>query len=161
VDKVNLGRQMAVVEVDQSIKMGDLSGDTVLACSDHWSCTILVPAYVKRVLMKSLRARGKSRIRATLQLFAIGLFLLLKDTIARSSLVIIDTEYTGYESDIRGMLLNYLRRVESEFDKERIVFRQVGKKSSAHHLAISVHRGKSRPDKVLSIDDFLSVLGQK
>ncbi len=152
---------MTIIEVDQSIKFNDLSRDTVLAYSDHLSRTILVPAQVKRILVEQLRARGKSKIRATLQLFVVGLFLLLEDVLPQVSLIVIDTEYTGYEADVEGMLLNYLRKVEPEFSKERLLFQQIGKSSPAHRQAISTHRGKIRPDRILRLEDFLNVLGWK
>jgi hypothetical protein len=151
-------RSKTTVEVDQSIKIGDLSGATVLAFSDHISGTVLIPAEVKRTLIMRLRARGKSKIRATVQVFSAALFLLLEATIGQISAVIIDTEYSGYEPDIEGMLLNYLRKVEPEFSKERLAFRQVGKSSPAHKQAFAVHRGKLNPDRVLEIENFLAVL---
>ena len=157
----SMKRSKTVVEVDQSIKIGDLSSATVLAFSDHVSWTVLIPVGVKRLLMTQLRARGKSKIRATVQIFSAALFLLLEATIPQISAVIIDTEYTGYEPDIEGMLLNYLREVEPGFSKERLIFRQVGKSSPAHKRAIAVHRGEVKPDRVMRIADFLVVLGWK
>ena len=44
-------RSKTTVEVDQSIKIGDLSGATVLAFSDHISGMVLIPAEVKRILI--------------------------------------------------------------------------------------------------------------
>lgn len=154
-------RSKATVEVDQSVKIGDLSDATVLAYSDHVSRTVAIPAQVKRALMEQLRARGKSKIRATVQIFSAALFLLLKEAIPQISTVVIDMEYTGYERDIAATLLNYLRTVEPEFDKEHLIFRQVGKRSPAHKKAISVHRGKIKPDRVLTAEDFRGVLGWK
>jgi hypothetical protein len=154
-------RSKTTVEVDQSIKIGDLSGATVLAFSDHICGTVLIPAEVKRTLIRQVRVRGKSKIRATVQIFAAALFLLLERAIPQIDSVVIDTEYTGYEPDIEGMLLNYLREVEPGFSKQRLVFRQVGKSSPAHKRAIAVHRGEVKPDRVLRIEDFLVVLGWK
>jgi hypothetical protein len=152
-------RSKTTVEVDQSIKIGDLSGATVLAFSDHICGTVLIPAEVKRTLIRQVRVRGKSKIRATVQIFAAALFLLLERAIPQIDSVVIDTEYTGYEPDIEGMLLNYLREVEPGFSKQCLVFRQVGKSSPAHKRAIAVHRGEVKPDRVLRIEDFLVVLG--
>jgi hypothetical protein len=154
-------RSKTTVEVDQSIKIGDLSGATVLAFSDHICGTVLIPAEVKRTLIRQVRVRGKSKIRATVQIFAAALFLLLERAIPQIDSVVIDTEYTGYEPDIEGMLLNYLLEVEPGFSKQCLVFRQVGKSSPAHKRAIAVHRGEVKPDRVLRIEDFLVVLGWK
>jgi len=154
-------RSKTTVEVDQSIKIGDLSDATILAFSDHINWTVLIPAQVKRALMEQMRERGKSKIRATLQIFSAALFLLLQESLPQISAVVIDTEYTGYEQDIEGMLLNYLREVEPGFSKERLVFQQVGKSSPAHKRAILVHRGEAKPDRVLKMEDILAVLGRK
>jgi hypothetical protein len=154
----DMKRSKTMVEVDQSIKIGNLSVATVLAFSDHICGTVLIPAEIKRILMMQLRERGKSKIRATVQIFAAALFLLLERAIPKVSSVVIDTEYTGYEPDIEGMLLNHLRKVEPEFGSERLVFRQVGKSSSAHKRAIAVHRGQMKPDRVLKVEDFRAIL---
>lgn len=74
---------MTNVEVDQTGKMSNLAVDTVLALSNDLKRAILVPAQVKRAIVQTLRDRGKSRTRAAIQLFAAGLFLLLKDTLNR------------------------------------------------------------------------------
>jgi hypothetical protein len=154
-------RLKTTVEVDQSIKIGDLSGATVLAFSDHICGTVLIPAEVKRTLIRQMRVRGKSKIRATVQIFAAALFLLLERAIPKIDSVVIDTEYTGYEADIEGMLLNYLREAEPGFAKERLIFQQVGKSSPAHKSAIAVHRDAALPDRILKIEDFWGVLNWK
>jgi len=154
-------RSKTTIEVDQSIKIGDLSGATALAFSDHDCGAILIPAEVKRTLIMQLRARGKSKIRATVQIFAAAAFLLLEEATPKISSVMIDTEYTGYEADIEGMLLNLLRGVEPGFSKERLAILQVGKSSPAHKLAIAVVRGQVKPDRVLTTEDFATALGWK
>lgn len=64
------------VEVDQSVKTEDTSGDTVLAFSNDKQFGILIPAEVKRQALAYLRGRGKSRRISVLLVFAAGLFLL-------------------------------------------------------------------------------------
>ena len=151
---------MTNIEVDQSGKMGNLSVDTVLACSDDLSRAILIPAKVKRALIRWLRERGKSKTRAAVQLFAAGLFLLLKDSLKQVDRITIDVEYTGYDADIRGMLLHYIRGIEPDFDKERLVFYTIGKKSPAHRLALATYQGKVEADKQIGEEELLAVLEQ-
>ena len=151
---------MTNVEVDQSGKMGNMGVDTVLAFSNDLSRAILVPAQVKRVLVQKLRDRGKSRTRATIQLFAAGLFLLLKDALGRVDQIVIDVEYTGYDADIQSMLLNCIWQTDPTFEKERLIFHRIGKGSSAHRLAIDVYRGRWKADRRVSESDLLTILGK-
>ena len=69
-------RSSTVFEVDQSIKIGNLSADTILAYSNHTCGTVRIPVDVKRKALRALRSRGKSTIRATVQVFAAALFFL-------------------------------------------------------------------------------------
>jgi len=151
---------MTNVEVDQSGKMGNLGVDTVLAFSNDLSHAILVPGQVKRALVQKLRDRGKSRTRATIQLFAAGLFLLLKDALSRVDQIVIDVEYIGYDADIQSMLLNRIWQTDPAFEKERLIFHRVGKGSPAHKLAIEVYRGRRKADRQVSESDLLTILGK-
>ena len=152
-------RRSTTIEVDQSIKIGDLSADTVLAYSNHTQCAVVVPLFVKKQSMLALfRGRGKSTIRATVQVFAMAVAILLKTAASQASRIVIDTEYTGYEKDIEGMVLSYLRKAGAKVSKDVIVFRAIGKSSEAHRCAIDVHRQKRDPDRVLSLDDFEELL---
>ena len=151
---------MANIEVDQSGKMGDLGVDTVLAFSNTFSRAIVVPGQVKRALLQKLRERGKSRTRATIQLFAAGLFLLLNEALDEVDQIIIDVEYTGYDADIRSMLLNWIWQTDPTFEKERLIFDFIGKDSSAHKLAVDVYRGHRDADDEVSESDLLNVLGK-
>lgn len=152
---------MTNVDVDQSGKTSNLAVDTVLAFSNDLNRAILVPAQVKRAIVQVLRARGKSGTRAAIQLFAAGLFLLLKDALNRVDQIVIDVEYTGYDADIRSMLLNWIWRVDPVFEKERLIFRHIGKNSPAHKLAIDVYRGRRDADGRVSEADLLAILLRK
>jgi len=65
------------LEVDQSIKIEQTSGDTVLALSNDQQYSIVIPARIKRKALAFLRPRGWYGRRAILACFAAGLFLLL------------------------------------------------------------------------------------
>lgn len=99
----------------------------------------MIPAKVKREALKKLRSRGKGRNIAFYQLFATGLFVLLKphlpDIIKHKENIMIDTEYVGQNDKIKGTLLDYAHRNGLNLSKRQVFFAQVGKKSQAHKMA--------------------------
>lgn len=144
-----------VVEVDQSGRIEFTKEDTVLAFSDGVSFSVLIPASVKRACVRKLRERGLSGPTFYVQLFATGLFFLLKDHIESLSQVCIDVEYLGKEAQIKEHLINLLRRAGHRVESDQIQFRWVGKKSAAHVLALETLRGDKRPDLTLGQEDLL------
>lgn len=146
------------LEVDQSVKIKQTSGDTVLALSNDQEFSIVIPARVKRKAIVSLRQRGWYGRRAILACFAAGLFLLLRQSRAQSNLIVIDQEYEGHGRDIKGVLLRHLRSAGIGISANKITFGRVGKRSGAHQVAWAVHRGKRAPDYTTTLDEFLSIL---
>jgi hypothetical protein len=151
---------MPDVEIDQSGKMDKLARDTVLAFSNDIQHAIRIPAATKRNLVQHLRQKGKSRTRAAILLFSAGLFLLLRDALERIDQIVIDVEYEGYEDEIKGWLLSRIYQVDPGFDKARVKFQRVGKKSPAHRRALAVLRGQEPPDQVITEQALLSVLSE-
>jgi len=152
---------VSTVEVDQSGKIERTNTDTFLAFSDSLHYVICIPAWVKRAGQASLRSkwrRRKGKKSIYIRLFAAGLFLLLKDHLADLGQIVIDTEYIGRESDIKGMLLELIRCIEPDYPAERITFRRIGKRSPAHNLAWETYRGKRRPDHMVTEVEFLNLL---
>jgi len=78
--------------------------------------------------------------------------------LAELSLIAIDTEYTGQEAIIKGMLLEHIRTAVPNFDSEAIVFREIGKKSSAHRKAIATYRRRIKPDHVVKSEEMIALL---
>jgi len=146
------------IEVDQSIKVENTRRPTVLALSDEVTYALLIPARVKRRALAYLREQGKPAKIATLRVFAAGLFLLLRDFVGSVEQVTIDVEYAGHEADIRSMLLALFRKAGQEIESETITFARIGKRSRAHHLALSVGRGKRPPDQRVKADELLTLL---
>ena len=72
---------MHYVELDQSGRIEFTRHDTVLAFSDGLSCSILIPRAVKRNCINELRQRGQPGGAFYVQLFAVGLYLLVRDRI--------------------------------------------------------------------------------
>jgi hypothetical protein len=151
-----------VVEVDQSGKKVEKTNtDTALAFSDGEEGAVLITAKVKRQCLETLRKADRKVQIFVLQIFSAGLFLLLKDYLDRLQMIIIDEEYPGREGDIKGMLLNLIRKERPGFPKEAIVFQQVGRKSGAHYKAYGVYKGFQDPDRTLTAEDILTVLGKQ
>lgn len=129
------------IEVDQSGKIERTQSNTVLAFSNDTEFAVIVLAVEKRECLRRWRQQGKSGKVLYPKLFVAALFLLLKNHLRQSSLVVIDPEYPGHEQDIRAQLLRHIRRHIPQFPADRIVFRQIGKQSRAHKKAPGVFRG--------------------
>lgn len=143
------------VEVDQSGKIGDTRAPTVLAFSNGKQHAVFISAMEKRLCLAEMRNRETAPAQIYQKMFVGILYFLLRDHIAALDRVLIDTEYPGQDANIRRQLLNLLRRDRIEVDKEKIVFHQIGKSSSAHHLAIMVFRGKRMPDRMITAQELL------
>jgi hypothetical protein len=143
------------VEVDQSGRIEFTKEGTVLAFSDGINFSVLIPAPVKRACVQELRDRGLSGPTLYVQLFATGLFFLLKDYTESLSQIVIDLEFFGQEAKIKEHLLNLLRRAGHRVEPGQIQFQRIGKKSRAHRLALDTLRGKKEPGLILSREDIL------
>jgi hypothetical protein len=143
------------VEVDQSIKVEQTRQPTVLAFSDGIHRTILIPAEVKRACQRELRAKGVKPKMIGLRIFAASILLLLENQMRDIASVTIDSEYAGKEGEIKGLLLRFISGWAYGFPKRAIAFRQIGKTSSAHLLAWETHRGKRKPDRVVTPEELL------
>ena len=151
-----------MIELDQSCKIERLEKDTVLAFSNRIQHSIVIPARAKRKMLIQLRKKGKSRKNACIWIFAAGVFLLLRpylaEIIGRDELIIIDTEYTGQNANIKGMILRHAMNSGFKLHKDRINFAQIGKSSGAHELAYHVQRGKTQADSWIKLEEFLELL---
>jgi len=142
-------------QVDQSNKIED-GGDTALALTNDKEYTICIPGREKRAAIKAMRRHFErlSRKLIHIRLFTAALYYLIRELPPRE-LVIIDTEYVGHESNIKAMLLHWLRQDRPDIPPDEITFGMVGKKSAAHKKALAVYRGNARADKTLKADDLL------
>jgi len=148
-----------IVEVDQSGKIEDTSKDTILAFANGIKFSLLIPATVKRQCVQVLRDNGLSGQTLYFQLYATGLFFLLRGHIQYLLRVVLDNEYIGQEGQIKQHLYNLLQRTGINIEKEQVHFTSVGKKSPAHILALSIFRGQSSADLTLTAEDLLREFG--
>lgn len=146
------------IEVDQSNKIEE-AGDTFLAFSNSIARAIKIPFAVKQKGLQVLRDRGKPKKRARFLLFAVCVFLLLEGHLNRIQKIVVDNEYDGHQVDVKLFLLEYIRKKIPGFATEKIAVESIGKKSSAHWLALAARKGKKKPDRIVGKQQLLSVLG--
>lgn len=146
------------IEVDQSGRIENLTQDSVLAFSNKVGYAIFIHRREKRRCYKVLQARYRELRHPDIRIFAAALFLLLREHLDKLEQITIDLEYPGYEGDIKGILLNYIRRIVPSFPKENIDFRSIGKRSKAHFRAYMAYKRKSSADRELKAEDLLSLL---
>ncbi len=150
------------VEVDQSNKIERTERDTVLALSNDEQRAIVIPARIKRDAIVWLRRRKKSDKMIYLRLFAAGLFILLRphlaDIIKCGKYIVVDTEYDGHESKIKGMFLRHAHTAGLPLSKEAISFARVGKSSGAHQIAWRVQRRHLAPDHRVSLGELMELV---
>ncbi|OIO92650.1 MAG: hypothetical protein AUK03_09475 [Anaerolineae bacterium CG2_30_64_16] len=142
------------LEVDQSGKI-ETAQDTILAYSNNTGrYAICIPGQVKREILTHLRQQGKSKTRAVIWVFSVGLFFLLRDVLARVSWITIDLEYEGHEADIKSMLMRLARQNGLRIDPDVVTFAAIGKSSGAHEQAIGVFRGQFKADRIITLAEF-------
>jgi len=56
------------------------------------------------------------------------------------------------------MLLRLIWAKGKRFEKERIIFHQVRKKSAAHFKAYGVYKGFQKADRILTAEDILALV---
>ncbi|HYP39218.1 MAG TPA: hypothetical protein VEX13_02570 [Chloroflexia bacterium] len=144
-----------IVAVDQSGRVEFTGEDTVLAFSNGIRFTVLLPAVVNRECVRMLREGGFGGPLLYPQLFAVGLYFLLRGHIGDLARITIDLEYFGQDNSIKSHLVNLLLRSRYQIDPDTIEFRQIGKQSGAHKLALSTLQKKVQPDMVLTKEDVL------
>ncbi|MBM3128159.1 MAG: hypothetical protein FJ009_05910 [Chloroflexi bacterium] len=148
------------IEVDQSGKIEDTRADTVIAFSDSVSGAALIPAVVKRACIRALRERDWRSRTFVFKIFAAALFVLIQPHIGKIERIVIDVEYPERMGDIKGKLLHLIQHIRRDFTRGQIVFDRVGKRSPAHKKAIAVYRGRAAPDRVLTANEILRVIGK-
>lgn len=92
------------------------------------------------------------------KLFAVLIFLLIKIHLKKIGQIIIDTEYPGWDFQIKDYLLTQIKKLRLNFDKNDINFRRIGRKSRAHILAYETAIGKRKPNIEIKEKEILRFL---
>ncbi len=146
------------IEVDQSGHIEATKDNTALAFSNGKTYSILIPTKTARACVRELHRKRIKAPNLQTRLFSAALFFLLRDHITEHISIIIDTEYVGLNKDIQRQLLRLLRQDGVSIDADQIAFGHIGKKSPAHDLAIAAYRGKTNPDRIISVEEMLRKL---
>ena len=145
------------IEIDQSGKIEATHVATVIAFSNHVSKIVLIAASDKRDLQQLFREGGKPKL-FSYKLFAILIFILIKDYLNQLNHIFVDTEYPGWEHLIKDFLLREIRRSYPQFDTKSITFVGIGKKSNAHLLGYRVYKKLQPPTMVVTAAEILKYI---
>src|SRR3990172_4276102 len=110
------------IEIDQSGRIEYTSKLTVVAYSNGVNKSLLITAKDKRKIQAIYRRIGQPRLFAQ-KVFAVAIFALIKNNLGRIDQIIIDREYTGYDSFIKQLIFEVAKRNNKEIEKEIISFR--------------------------------------
>ena len=111
----------------------------------------------KKILKKFFREAGKPEM-FIYRVFAILCFYVIKDNIKKIGSVTIDPEYLGKESIVKDLILSLIRKNNPNFDKSKIRFSFITKKSKAHWEAYEVFKERKKANKKLSYKDILKYI---
>lgn len=142
------------IEIDQSGKIEYTNKNTVLAFSNGIQKGILFRSKNKRKIQKVFVGANRPEI-FVYKLFAILLYLLIKDDLGKIQSVVVDIEYTGKENLIKTFLKRILIKSNNKFETSSISFRQVGRKSRCHKMAIEVYRRRRKASKEISLGEVM------
>lgn len=138
------------IEIDQSGKIEETNKPSIIAFSNNQSGSVILLAKDKRILQKYFRAKNKSRMFIFFT-FAVLIYVLTKDIILNHRITI-DQEYVGHEDIIKSLILDIFDSEQTRINKEDIIFKEIGKKSKAHTVAVDAFRLKKADQKVSSSD---------
>lgn len=135
------------IVIDQSGKIEQTSKPTVIAFSNGLHGGVYVPAKEKRRVLQLLRKQSLQHY-FPVHVFAVVVLLVIKQYQLFSQSIMIDTEYTGKDSTIRDFLVMH------GMNGDRIQFGFIGKKSTAHVIALKMFRDKK--GVVISAEQIIS-----
>lgn len=150
-----------VVYVDMSAKVEDWNADSAVAVSNGISHAYLIPAKVKQNARR-LVTELYSNKSVTYRLFALFIYIAVKDNLRNVRQIVIDKDYSGeaVEVTIKNLLLNLLRRNKPDTDSGFIRFANV-KDSRADILAREAFQRKVTSVKVVTWSEIETIILRK
>lgn len=142
------------IYIDQSGRVEYTGHSTVVAYANDKSRAIFISSVEKRKIQNIFRQAGKPNMFAY-KTFATLIYLVIKADLHKISAIIIDKEYAGREDLVKKLLIELIRRGGDDFDPKNIHFDLIGKKNQAHKKAISVFRGREKPDIIVTKKELL------
>ena len=143
------------IEIDQSGKIENTNRLTVIAFSNKINKSILITAKDKKSIQSVFRRIGQPKL-FIYKLFAVAIFILIKDELNKIDQIVIDQEYTGYESLIKKFIFETAERNNQKIESGIIHIHSIGKKSNAHKIALKAFQLK-KADIKLSSKDFFEI----
>lgn len=135
-------------EIDTSGRIEETTKPTIIALSNKIKISIKVSSQYKSTLFNKYRKLYPQLSYTLIRVYIFANFLgelIVKSKLEINSAIAIDTEYTGYNAIITDRIYSYLQKHHIPKDYYSIRFKQVGKDSPAHHLAISIMRNEVKP----------------
>ena len=145
------------IHVDHSGQIEKTNKPTAFAFSNKISRGMLVPTKVKQQAVAQLTSKFQKLRSPEYKLYAACFFLLVQSYVKEIRLITIDADFPGHEGEVKGMILEYLRRVRP-FKKGDITFMSIGKKDRANLKALNIFRGDETPDHVVTIRELEQLL---
>ena len=150
-------------EIDLSGRIEDILSPTVVTISAGLSISIWISGPEKQKAIQGLRRLrpGWGSTRFNVYLYSMLLFYVLKDHIHKLDQVTIDSEYQGYEPQVKSFLLQSFEKLGLVISKHKIIFARLQKNSSAKIMAAKIFKGDTEPDWRITADEVLSKLIKK
>jgi len=109
------------IQIDQSNKIEQTNKDSVIGFSNNIFGSVLMRAKDKREVEKIFKRTGKSKI-FIYKLFAILIFILIKEHLKKIDEIAIDTEYPGKDNLIKSFLMREIEKVRPDFFPRKLYF---------------------------------------
>lgn len=145
------------IEIDQSGRIEYTRKPTVLAFSNSRTRSIIISASEKQFLQRVFRRANKSRIMMA-KTFAVLMYLLVKDSLGQIREIIVDQEYEGHDKQLTQLFCDVVQKSDPLIKIPLVHFRNIGKKSNVHRIAIDAYRKKKADKKVFASDVLKLIL---
>ncbi|TSC83693.1 MAG: hypothetical protein G01um101416_1188 [Microgenomates group bacterium Gr01-1014_16] len=135
-------------EIDMSGRIEESTKPTILALSNKIKLSIKISSRYKQTLFNKTKRIYPQLSYTLIRVYMFSSFvneLIIASKLEINSVIFIDTEYSGYEAIIKDRINGHLQKHHIPPDFYSIRFKQVGKNSPAHHLAIGVLRKDIKP----------------
>lgn len=144
------------IEIDQSGRIEYTNKLTAIAFSNSKNHTIIISSKNKKYIQQLFRKSDKSNL-FVYKTFSCLIFYAIKKYLKSIDQIIIDQEYTGYDKLIRKTIVEIAKKCSYKIDEDIIHFKQIGKHSNAHKLAINAFR-KKRANVKVKYQDIISLI---
>ena len=109
------------IEIHQSGKIEDTNRLTIVAYSNGSTKSLMITAKDKKSIQSVFRKIGQPKL-FIYKLFAVAIFILIKDNLNKIEQIIIDREYPGYENLIKDFICQIAQKNQIKIDRKNIVF---------------------------------------